>query len=73
MTHIIAVKNKTLTETGISVKDAMRLADRHCQVCYGFRVDWDLDLQEAKEIGCNSGTVHLEDQDLYVEIYPLED
>ncbi len=72
MTHIITVKGKALTETGISVKDAMRLADLHCKVCYGYRVDWDLDMQEAKEHNGNFGTVQLEDQELYVEIYPTD-
>ena len=61
MSHVIRVNGKTLTEQGISVKDSMRLADSHCKVRFGQRVEWDLDLEEAKELNCNSGDVTLAD------------
>ncbi len=72
MTHVIRVNGKTLTEQGISVKDGMRLADTHCKVRFGQRVEWDLDLQEAKEENCNSGDVTLADQVLNVEVFSNE-
>lgn len=50
----------------------MRLADTHCKVRFGQRVDWDLDLQEAKEENCNSGDVTLVDQVLNVEVFSNE-
>ena len=72
MSHVIRVNGKTLTEQGISVKDSMRLADSHCKVRFGQRVDWDMDLEEAKELNCNSGDVTLADQVLNVEVFSNE-
>lgn len=61
MSHVILVNGKMLTERGISVKDAMRLADSHCKVRFGQRVDWTFTLEEAKEQNCNMGDVTLTD------------
>jgi len=72
MSHVIRVGGKTLTEQGISVKDAMRLADTHCKVRFGQRVEWDMGLEEAKELNCNSGDVTLVDQVLNVEVFSNE-
>lgn len=72
MSHVIRVNGKTLTEQGISVKDGMRLADTHCKVRFGHRVEWDMDLEDAKELNCNSGDVTLADQVLNVEVFSNE-
>ena len=72
MSHVIRVNGKTLTEQGISIKDGMRLADTHCKVRFGQRVEWDMDLEDAKELNCNSGDVTLVDQVLNVEVFSNE-
>lgn len=72
MSHVILVNGKMLTERGISVKDSMRLADSHCKVRFGQRVDWTFTLEEAKELNCNSGDVTLADQVLNVEVFSNE-
>jgi hypothetical protein len=61
MSHVILVNGKMLTERGISVKDAMRLADTHCKVRFGQRVDWTFTLEEAKEQNANMGDIALTD------------
>lgn len=57
MSHVILVNGKMLTERGISVKDALRLADTHCKVRFGKRVEWVFTLEEAKEQNENFGEV----------------
>lgn len=61
MSHVILVNGKMLTERGISVKDAMRLADSHCKVRFGQRVDWTFTLEEAKEQDANFGEIPIAD------------
>ena len=61
MSHVILVNGKMLTERGISVKDSMRLADSHCKVRFGQRVDWTFTLEEAKEQDANFGEIPIAD------------
>jgi hypothetical protein len=39
----------------------MRLADTHCKVRFGQRVDWTFTLEEAKEQNANMGDIALTD------------